>query len=79
MLTAIGQVDQALSEDLGQMLVQGCGKISADQWNPINDGDVNVALYDRYSAELYGVLVSFTSGEAKNVLTVMVDYGGDRD
>ena len=36
-------------------------------------------VYEKYKSELYGLLVSLTSGEAKGLLKNMVDMGGEQD
>eukprot|EP00973_Karenia_brevis_P007331 992145-Karenia_brevis.AAC.1 len=37
-------------------------------WDPANDASVDRVIHDKYKTELYGVLVSLTSGEPLNML-----------
>eukprot|EP00973_Karenia_brevis_P046720 6483031-Karenia_brevis.AAC.1 len=42
-------------------------------WDPSNDMLVDRVIYDKYKTELYGVLVSLTSGEPLNMLRGLQD------
>ena len=73
-VVALAQVDGRLSQ-MVEKLVMGkedmVGKVSVEAWDARNA--VGPTLYDRYSSELYGLLVSLTSGEAKGILKGMLD------
>ena len=49
------------------------GRVPIEQWKAENVVDVNI--HKKYCGELYGVLVSLTSGEAKGILKGMLDSG----
>ena len=48
-------------------------------WDPHLDADVNLEIYNQYAADLYGILVLLTGGEAKSLLRGMIDSGMSLD
>ena len=79
LMVPLGQVDQDLGREVQRVLSAGTGEKSADKWDPIDDGGVDLGIYTKFASELYGLLVSLTSGEAKSILKGMVDAGGGMD
>ena len=57
---AIGQIDIRLSEELKSVTK----KVREDKWSPELDPEVDKAIYEKYTGELYGVLwVDMRGGE----------------
>ena len=50
-------------------------KDNAENWTEVDDPSLDVPMYDKFSGELFGVLVQLTEGEAKATLKEMVDKG----
>ena len=73
-VVALAQVDGELSKEV-EKLVMGrediVGKVSVERWDAENT--VGKDIHRKYSSELYGLLVSLTSGEAKGILKGMLD------
>eukprot|EP00973_Karenia_brevis_P092121 12410840-Karenia_brevis.AAC.1 len=44
-----------------------------------NDDGIFMEMYQKYATEVYGVMVSFTGGEAKGILKKMDDTRGGFD
>ena len=61
---AIGFVDKGLSEEFHILAKYEDG----DRWNPDNDGRLSRDIYEKYQAELYGLLCSVAQGEAKTLV-----------
>ena len=80
-LVRIGQADPELSTHVKRMLLEGgkSGGVLPDTWHPVTVGHLHGDIYDKFGGELYGVLVTLTGGEAKNVLKGIYesDEGGD--
>ena len=74
LLVAIGQVDKELVADLNKILVKERQTGEIQSWKAEDDG-ISLDRYDKYSGELYGVLVSQTGSEARNILRGMADSG----
>ena len=54
-------------------------KVPADRWRPEEDVLIDWVTYRKYKGELYGLLVSLTTGEAKGLLNSVVDMGGEQE
>ena len=74
-LVAISQVGDLLARELNQLLSGGLD----EKWYPETDTDVCEFKYGKYSFELYGLLCSLTTGEAKTIIKGMVDLGSKID
>ena len=48
---------------------------NAENWTDLDDLNLDLTLYDKFSGELFGVLVQLIEGEAKATLKEMVDKG----
>ena len=74
LVVALGQVDGDLQKVV-ERLVMGkedvVGKGSVEMWR--TEDHMEKEMYQRYSSELYGLLVSLTSGGAKGILKGMLD------
>ena len=75
LLVAISQVDDVLGTVLKGVLSKGHG----ESWEPDKDESVDQWIYQKYAAELYGVVVSLTGGEARSVVKSLSDVGGFQD
>jgi hypothetical protein len=69
LMVAIGQVDNELAKEVKGILARGLD----EKWNPETDADIQVWTYEKYTAELYGIICSLTTGEAKNVVRGIMD------
>ena len=67
LLTAIGQVDRELLKEIKALLKRYKGP-DPSKWKPSSDPDMNQAIHDQFKQELYGVLVSLTSGEPLGIV-----------
>jgi hypothetical protein len=63
-MVAIGQVDNELAKELKGVLSRGLD----EKWNPEEDQSIDKRTYEKYTAELYGIVCALTAGEAKNVV-----------
>ena len=81
LLVCIGQVDHPLGNEIKSMLGKAgeTTGVLPEKWDPVEDGMIPLNMYEKYAGELYGILVSITNGEAKNVLKGMFDSGGTGD
>ena len=74
LVVALGQVDGDLQKVV-ERLVMGkedvVGKGSVETWR--TEDHIDREMHRKYSSELYGLLVSLTSGEAKGILKGMLD------
>ena len=54
-----------------------------ETWEPEEDNNnadgINGEIYDRFKSELYAVLVSFTTDEAKEIVRGIFDKHADQD
>ena len=75
LLVAIGQVDKGLARDLNTILSRDRERGEVERWVIEDEVDIDEDRFHQYSGELYGVLVSLTSGEARNILRGMADKG----
>ena len=75
LLVSIGQVDSELAKELKVLLSRGLD----ESWDPERDVGLSMLIYEKYASELYGLLCSLTTGEAKNVLKGIVDSGFQHD
>ncbi len=57
--------------DLKSMLAQN----HDDKWDPTADPGISFKSYDKFAAELYGVIVSLTGGEAKSIVRGILENG----
>ena len=74
LIVAMGQADGNLQKQIEGLTKQEVVKeVSLENWHPTRH--VQKDIYDKYHVELYGVLVSLTSGEAKGILKGMLDSG----
>ena len=74
LFVAIGRVDEKLGGLLRKWTKNKKGT-DPEMWKAEEDNDLDLELYRKYSGELYGLLVSKTSGEPRCILTQMVDSG----
>ena len=51
----------------------------AEKYDPELDADLDQEIYEKYQSDLYGTLVSLTSGESKSILRSLVEGGGRQD
>ena len=75
LLVAIGQIDDNLAKELKRLLARDL----EEKWDPESDSEVDFLLHDKYKGELYGVLCSLTTGEAKNIVKDIVENGFQQD
>ena len=74
LVVALGQVDGELQGEVEKLVLgkdDGVGRRAMDTWNP--EEIVKRNIHSKYKSELYGLLVSLTSGEAKGILQGMLD------
>ena len=64
LIVAIGKIDGDLGKELKTLL----GKSIKDDWDPRADPDLDLGTHERYSEELFSVLVGLTEGDAKGCL-----------
>ena len=79
LLVALGTIDKDLSRELKSLLTRDLGNVTPERWESLNDLDLNQGIYDKYTSELFGVICSWTSGEAKNLVKGIVDAGYGHD
>ena len=72
---AIGRVDRRLADELERLVIRE----KEDKWDPVLDPEVDRELYEKYTGEVYGVLCSLTSGEAKALVRGIMDGGFGQD
>ena len=75
LLVAIGQVNEGLGKDLEELLRRDIEDVQL--WDPEDEDEDFQQTYDKFRAELYGIIVSLTVGEAKNVIKGIGDFGRD--
>ena len=75
LIVAIGKIDGELGKELKTLL----GKSIRDDWDPREDPDVDMGTHERYSEELFSVLVGLTEGDAKGIVRSLVDRGLPQD
>ena len=76
---AIGQVDSKFAVVLDDWLSKVDSEVTGLKWNPKEDSHLDRVYYDKYTADLYGVLASLTGGEAKSLVRGVCDAGLGRD
>eukprot|EP00973_Karenia_brevis_P054265 7539389-Karenia_brevis.AAC.1 len=65
---ALGQVDAKLSDEVRKLINrEDLGKLP-DSWDPSRDVGIDSEIYRKFKTELYGVLVSLTSGEPLGIM-----------
>eukprot|EP00973_Karenia_brevis_P023286 3206505-Karenia_brevis.AAC.1 len=65
---ALGQVDGKLSDEVRKLINrEDLGKLP-DSWDPSSDSGIDLEIYRKYKTELYGVLVSLTTGEPLGIM-----------
>eukprot|EP00973_Karenia_brevis_P034931 4819670-Karenia_brevis.AAC.1 len=69
----LGQVDGELAEEVRKLMSREDTKRFPDEWNPKYDFEVDRVVCNKYKTELYGVLVSLTSGEPLGILRGLQD------
>ena len=74
-LVAISQVDDSLGSVLKGIIAKG----HDETWDPKTDLTLDQQIHQKFASELYGVIVSLTTGEAKNIVKSVVDVGGYPD
>ena len=74
---AVGTIDKDLAKEVDRLVKTE--NILGDKWDYELDKDFTRELWDTYSGELYGVLVSITGGEAKSLVRGVVDLGFKQD
>eukprot|EP00973_Karenia_brevis_P077077 10705374-Karenia_brevis.AAC.1 len=70
---ALGQVDKELSYLVRDIIRRDDIQRFPDSWDPKEDHLVDRVLYDKYSSELYGVLVTLTTAEPLSIIQGLVD------
>jgi len=78
-LVALGQVDQELVADLRFILGKPREIGEVKSWKAEYEDGLDTERFNKYSGELYGVLVSLTSNEGFNILKGMADTGEAHD
>ena len=76
---ALGQVDHELSRQLEGMIKRCPEKVKVEDWKAELDPELDLKIYEKYSGELYGVLVGLTAGEAKSIVKGISDSGRGQD
>ena len=72
---AIGGVDEGLARELTRL-----GRLEdGDKWDPGEDRNLDMNIYDKFKGELYGLMCSITQGEAKTLVKSVVDSGKGND
>ena len=66
LLVAVGQINKDLSKELKSIMQK------EEDWNP-DEHLENKDLHNKFKSELFGVLCSLTTGEAKTVVKGMGD------
>ena len=80
LLVAIGQVDKDLVSLLRDVMEEDyIREVSPEDWKPEMDSKLDLRIYSKFKEELFGLLVSLTSGEAKGILKGMSDARKDQD
>ena len=80
LLVAIGQVDKDLVSLLRDVMEEDyIREVSPEDWKPEMDNKLDLRIYSKFKEELFGLLVSLTSGEAKGILKGMSDARKDQD
>ena len=75
---ALGQIDGELVSQLQglESRYDAVGQeTQPEKWDPTKDPLFKMELYHKYKGELYSVLCSLTSGDAKSVLRGLDDVG----
>eukprot|EP00973_Karenia_brevis_P085122 11815032-Karenia_brevis.AAC.1 len=70
---ALGQVDSKLSEEVRNLMGREDLSSVPSDWDPSRDVQVDQDIYNKYKSELYGVLVSLTSGEPLGIMRGLQD------
>eukprot|EP00973_Karenia_brevis_P075914 10547212-Karenia_brevis.AAC.1 len=70
---ALSQVDSMLGEEVRKLMSRGDAKSCPGDWDPSKDDQVGFAIYQKHKSELYGVLVSLTSGEPWGIMRGLQD------
>ena len=74
---AIGTIDKDLAKELDRLVKTE--NVLGDKCDYELDGDVKPDLWEKYSGELHGVLVSITGGEAQSLVRGIEDLGFEQD
>eukprot|EP00973_Karenia_brevis_P063746 8862083-Karenia_brevis.AAC.1 len=61
--SSIGSSTWGLAEEVRKLMSREDTRRFPDGWNPKEDVEVDQVVYNKYKTELYGVLMSLTSGE----------------
>eukprot|EP00973_Karenia_brevis_P067146 9337637-Karenia_brevis.AAC.1 len=70
---ALSQIDGKLSEEVRKLINRNdLGKLP-ESWDPSEDPGIDSDTYTKFKTELYGVLVSLTSGEPLGILKGLQD------
>ena len=82
LLVAIGRLDGRLAKNLKHMLssrkVESASVgISEKQWDVIVQGGVEESIYERYKYELFGLLSTLVTGEAKAMMNSLIEDGDE--
>eukprot|EP00973_Karenia_brevis_P083297 11551180-Karenia_brevis.AAC.1 len=72
-IVALGQVDIRLSDEVKKLLGRDDINGLPENWDPSKDSRLDQEIYDKYKSELYGGLVSLTSGEPLGIMRGLQD------
>eukprot|EP00973_Karenia_brevis_P002735 373138-Karenia_brevis.AAC.1 len=70
---ALGQVDSRLSDEVRKLINRDDLSKLPDTWDPSKDSGIDEETYAKYKDELYGVLVSLTSGQPLGIMRGLQD------